>query len=209
MIIVDYERGNLYSLGQAIRHVSELPFEITSDPDRIRRADRVVLPGVGAFGDGMTGLRARALDASVIERARAGIPMLGICLGMQMFARQGLEFGAHDGLGLLAGVVRRLPEGDPMSSDAIRVPNVGWRSLAVARPTPLMSGLEDSPMVYFVHSYYFDAETPDDVVATTPVNGCAVPAIVQRGALVGMQFHPEKSGSIGLALIRNFLTHVA
>jgi imidazole glycerol-phosphate synthase subunit HisH len=190
--VVDYGRGNLFSLEQALRHVGA-DVHITSRPDELRAADRVILPGVGAFGDAGAALRARGLDGPLVEVAREGRPLLGICVGCQLLLDEGEEFGRHPGLGLVPGVVRRLPEG------AVRIPNVGWRRLEPA------AGSAFTGMVYFVHSYAPYARDEADVAATIALNGQRVPAALRRGSIVGVQFHPEKSGPVGLSLLARFI----
>ena len=193
--VVDYGRGNLFSIGQAMRRLGA-GYEITDDPERIRNAERIVLPGVGAFGDAMHMLGQRNLVGPIREAAVRGTPLLGICVGMQLLASHSDEFGSHEGLGLIPGKVRCLPEGGD-----IRVPNVGWRTL---KPVGDFA-LPDGTMMYFVHSY---APFPDDtanVVATTEINGEDIPAIIRKGRVVGCQFHPEKSGSAGLTLFGRLL----
>ena len=197
--IVDYGRGNLFSLEQALLHLGA-PCEVTGEAERVLASDGVLLPGVGAFRDGMEELRRRNLIDAIRWSAERGKPVLGICLGMQLLATRSTEFGNHEGLGLLDGVVDRLPEGDET-----RIPNVGWRLLKPAAGCHLLAELPGTPMVYFLHSYAFYANDPADVALITEFNGHPVTAAVQRGNLMGYQFHPEKSGEVGLALIRRFL----
>jgi len=201
--VVDFGRGNLLSIAQALRHCGAGEVEITDDAEAVLAAERIVLPGVGAFADAMRALQARGLVAALRQAAARGTPMLGICLGMQLFADESEEFGRHDGLGLVAGAVRRLPAGN--GPGAIRIPNVGWRALEVRRPDPIAAGLAEGAMMYFVHSYAHAPADAGDVVATIAVNGVQVAAMVRKGGLIGCQFHPEKSGETGLAVIRNFV----
>lgn len=196
LVVVDYGRGNMFSLGQALNHLGH-DFVTSADPAVIAAADRIILPGVGAFGDGMAALRDHALVEPIVAAARAGKPVLGICLGMQLLAIASEEFGTHRGLGLVPGVVRRLPEG------GMRIPNVGWRKLE-ADAEDFVAGA-DGQMVYFVHSYALEPEDPSVVAATISFNGTHAVAAIRSGALFGMQFHPEKSGPVGLELIRTFL----
>lgn len=200
--VVDYGRGNLYSIAQALSHLGE-PHEITADPARVAAADRILLPGVGAFGDAMAALTQRGLVEPLRRAAGNGVPLLGICLGMQMLVDESEEFGRHQGLGLIAGAVRRLPEGE--GPDAHRLPNVGWRTLEPRADDGLLAGLPGKAMVYFVHSYAPRLADPAHVAATILFNGEHVPVIIRRGSILGFQFHPEKSGEIGLELIRRFL----
>ncbi|MFD2235483.1 imidazole glycerol phosphate synthase subunit HisH [Phaeospirillum tilakii] len=206
-VVVDYGRGNLFSLSQALR-VLGASHEISSDPTRIAAAERVVLPGVGAFGDGMAALTDAGLVAPLREIARRGTPMLGICLGMQLLAGRGLEFGDHLGLGIIPGIVERLP--DLPGDDAMRIPNVGWREISpMSGGTDLFATLPPKPMMYFVHSYAMAPTDPACIAATIPFNGRDVCVSVRVGNVVGYQFHPEKSGAQGLELIRNFLSMTA
>jgi glutamine amidotransferase len=192
--VVDYGLGNLGSVLKAFRAVGA-PAELTSEPAALRRADALVLPGDGAFGAAVGELRARGLEGLVREAAAAGRWLLGICVGMQLLFEESDEHGRHRGLGLLSGGVRRLAPGLP-------VPHMGWNRLRPARPHPLLDGIEPGRHVYFVHSHACHA-SPEDVVATTDY-GRDLAAIVARGNVLGMQFHPEKSQAAGLRLIANF-----
>lgn len=204
VVVVDYGRGNLFSLGQALRHLG-VAHEISSDPGQIAAASRIVFPGVGAFGDAVKGLRERHLNEPLKSAAAAGTPILGICVGCQMLLSKGEEFGEHEGLGLIPGTVARLPE--PALSDpaATRIPNVGWRSLSVRNGAPVLDVLGADDLMYFVHSYAPMASEPAHVLATIPVNGADIPVAVGRDNIVGVQFHPEKSGPAGLRLLARFL----
>jgi imidazole glycerol-phosphate synthase subunit HisH len=204
IVIVDYGRGNLFSIGQAIRHLG-FEYRITADRAAIEKADRIVFPGVGAFGDAMQGLRDRGLVEPLLAAADAGIPILGICLGCQLLLSRGEEFGNHQGLALIPGNVPRLPgpcEGDPA---AIRIPNVGWRSIDLRPGARVLRSVGSGQMFYFVHSYAPRPDRDADVLATISINGEDVPVVVQRENVVGVQFHPEKSGAAGLALLADFL----
>jgi glutamine amidotransferase len=175
---------------------------VTSDPDEVRRAERIVLPGVGAFADCMNGLSAiegmvEALEEAVIRR---GTPFLGICVGMQLLATVGREHGDHKGLGWIDGEVVHLTPKDP----ALKIPHMGWNVLTRAAPHPLLAGLGEDAHAYFVHSYHFRPRDPAQVLATTDYAG-EFAAMVGRDNIVGTQFHPEKSQSVGLALIGRFL----
>lgn len=195
--IVDYGRGNIFSITQALSHLGA-EHTVTDDPGRISEAGKIILPGVGAFGDAMAQLDRQQVPAALHHAAGRNAAILGICLGMQLFATTSDEFGTHAGLNLIPGAVRHLPAGQD-----IRIPNVGWRRL-----TPVGSAGADIPAdteMYFVHSYGFFAEDPAHVAATIDVNGQNIPAIVRKGRLVGCQFHPEKSSAGGLKLLRWFL----
>ena len=208
IVVIDYGRGNLYSLSRALGHVGAV-HTVTDAPDALNTADEIVLPGVGAFADTMAALHERRLVEPIQTAVARGIPLLGICLGMQVLATAGEEFGRHAGLGLVPGVVRLLPRPTAGDPGGVRIPNVGWRGLEARRADPLTEGLPDNAMMYFVHSFGMFPSTDDDVIATVPINGIDVPAIVRRGAVTGCQFHPERSGETGLALLANFVNLVA
>lgn len=207
--IVDYGSGNLRSAAKAFEraaHEAGIGAEkvrVTADPDAVRGADRVVLPGVGAFGDCMTGLAAipGMLDALTEAVTQASRPFLGICVGMQLLARRGIEHGTHDGLGWIDGEVRPIEPSDP----ALKIPHMGWNTLVTDRPGhPVLRGLETGADVYFVHSYGMQLGDADDGIAHADYAG-AIQAVVGRDNIVGTQFHPEKSQAAGLRLIGNFL----
>ena len=203
-VIVDYGSGNLRSAAKAFERMAE-PSErihVSDDPALVARADRIVLPGVGAFGDCRRGLAAvpgmeDAITRAVIEQGR---PFFGICVGMQLMARRGLGHGEHAGLGWLDGEVRFIEPGRP----ELKVPHMGWNQLAFDRAHPVTAGLTDGVYAYFVHSYHMGLADPALRVASTQY-GHALTAIVARDNLVGTQFHPEKSQRTGLTMIRNFL----
>jgi len=202
--VIDYGRGNIFSIGQALKHLGA-EYEICSDAARIADAECLILPGVGAFGDTMSELHQRKLVEPIRSRAQGGVPLLGICVGMQLLASEGEEFGKHQGLGLVPGQVNRLPAGDSLAKP-VRVPNVGWRRVTFhprgGDQTIISKG---DAMVYFVHSFALDPDDPDDVLASIEINGQKVTAAVQRDNVVGYQFHPENSGEVGLDLIWQFL----
>jgi glutamine amidotransferase len=195
--IIDYGMGNLRSVQKAIEAVGHSA-EVTSDPDQIRHADRVILPGVGAFADAATELRRTGLGDAFKEAVRAGKPCLGVCLGLQLLFEVSEEDGVHEGLGLLRGkVVRFRP------APGLKIPHMGWNSLRVVRPVPLLEGLPEAPSVYFVHSYHAVPTDPQDVAAESDHPG-PFPALVWRENLMACQFHPEKSQKVGLAMYANF-----
>jgi glutamine amidotransferase len=209
--IIDYGSGNLHSAAKAFERAARdagiaVPIIVTSEAETVRRAERIVLPGVGAFKDCREGLKARAgmwdtLEEQVMAR---GKPFLGICVGMQLMARRGLEHEISEGLGWIAGDVVRITPADP----ALKIPHMGWNTLDVKRSHALLAGLplgDNGLHAYFVHSYHLAAANKSDVVATTPY-AQAITAMVGRDNFAGTQFHPEKSQALGLMLIANFLT---
>jgi len=193
--VVDYGIGNLGSVTKGFRRAGA-EVELTGDPDRLRQAAALVLPGDGAFGAAIAEIESRGLLPVLHEAVEMGTPLFGICIGMQLLFEESEEHGQNRGLGLLPGRVRRFDEGLP-------VPHMGWNTLRARRPHALLEGVADGSHVYFVHSYYCDA--PDDVVIAESDYGRAFPAIVGRGSVVGMQFHPEKSQAVGLRLVANFV----
>ncbi|MBB6673151.1 imidazole glycerol phosphate synthase subunit HisH [Cohnella nanjingensis] len=193
--IIDYGMGNLHSVSKAVERLG-CDAVVTSSAEEILAADGVILPGVGAFGDAMRNLGETGLDATVREYAASGKPLLGICLGMQLLFSESEEYGRNEGLGLLPGRVVRF-EGD------YKVPHMGWNELAFAQPSPLFAGLAPGH-VYFVHSFHVLPERREDLLATADYHQ-PVTAIVGRGSVYGMQFHPEKSGELGMALLRRFV----
>ena len=195
--IIDYGMGNLRSVQKAFEAVGHTA-EVTGDPERLRKADRVVLPGVGAFADAIAELRRTGLDQAFIEAVRSGKPCLGVCLGLQLLFDESEEDGLHRGLGLLPGRVVRFP-----NRPGLKVPHMGWNTLNVLRPSPLFIGLEASPSVYFVHSYYARPALESDIIATADYPE-PFAAVVGRENLTACQFHPEKSQAVGLAMYANF-----
>ncbi len=195
--VVDYGAGNLRSVARALAAAGAGDVEITADPDRIAGADRIVLPGVGAFAQCITALRGAAgIEPALAEAVLArGTPFLGVCVGMQLLASEGHEHGVHKGLGWLPGVVTRLTPDDP----ALKIPHMGWNAVTASNDSGAAEG-----DAYFVHSYRFDPEDAADVRATSD-HGGAFPAIVARGNITGVQFHPEKSQAYGLAFLKRWL----
>lgn len=194
--IIDYGVGNLRSVEKAFEAVGA-PALVTGDKLAIREAERLVLPGVGAFGECARRLRESGLDRLVLEAAQTGKPVLGLCVGLQLMFDEGHEFGVHEGLGLMRGRVVRFPEAGP------RVPQIGWNQIEEPKSHPLLDGLGDGTYFYFVHSYHVEADDPDDVLALTEY-GVRYPSVCARGSLCGVQFHPEKSQDAGLRLLTNF-----
>ena len=196
--IVDYGVGNLFSLAHSLKTIGAQA-EVTGDAELIRRADHVILPGVGAFGDAAEKLRKSGLDAAVKSAARAGTPVMGICLGMQLLLDKSCEFGEHAGLGLIPGEVRPISEVIPAD---YKIPHIGWNALSLPRPHPILRNVRPGDCVYFVHSYY-GARCGESVIATAEY-GADLTAAVARGNVCGCQFHPEKSGDVGLGILRAF-----
>ncbi len=196
--VVDYGVGNLFSLVSSLRAIGQQA-EVTNDPAVIRCADRVILPGVGAFGDAVEKLNASGLREVVLECAATGKPLMGICLGMQMLFEKSFEFGEHEGLGLLKGEVvpmeGRLPAG-------LKIPHIGWNALRFEKDSPLFKYIKEGDCVYFVHSFYAEG-CADSLIADTEY-GRPVTAAVQSGNVFGCQFHPEKSGTVGLNILKAF-----
>lgn len=208
--IIDYGSGNLRSATKAFERAAHeaglaATIELTADAERVRSADRIVLPGVGAYADCAAGLHAVAGMWEAVEEAalRKGRPFLGICVGMQLMSERGLEKTVTKGLGWIAGDVKEIQPSDP----ALKIPQIGWNTIELQRKHPLFSGIETGPKglhAYFVHSYHLEAKNPAEVLAVADYGG-AVTAAVARDNLAGTQFHPEKSQALGLALITNFL----
>ncbi|MGB0498863.1 MAG: imidazole glycerol phosphate synthase subunit HisH [Rubricella sp.] len=203
--IVDYESGNLHSAAKSFQRASDETngprIIVTADPDAVRAADRIVLPGVGAFADCRRGLLAvPGMYEAVEEKVHHGTPFFGICVGMQLLASVGREFGDTPGFGWLPGEVVHLRPADP----GLKIPHMGWNALAFDRPHPLFRGVEEGAHAYFVHSYHYLPQDPGDRIATVHY-GQSVTAALGRDNIFGTQFHPEKSQSVGLRVIANFL----
>ena len=196
--IIDYGVGNLFSLRSSFAAIGA-EAEVTSDPETIHRADRVILPGVGAFGDAADKLRETGLDKAVQEEAARGKPLMGICLGMQLLFERSVEYGEHKGLGLLKGEIRPIAERIPAD---LKIPQMGWNALKIVRESPLFKYTKDGEYVYFVHSYSA-VDCEDSLLASTEY-GADLTACVGKGNVFGCQFHPEKSGETGLRMLKAF-----
>ncbi len=196
--IIDYGVGNLFSLQSSLRAIG-IDADYTGNPAEIRKADKLILPGVGAFRDAREALRSTGLDRVVQEEAGKGKPLMGICLGMQMLFDRSYEYGEYEGLGLIPGEIvpmeGRIPKDLP-------IPHIGWNELMLKQPSPLMKNTANGDYVYFVHSYY--AETPAEYVIATTDYGVEMTAAVQKDNVSGCQFHPEKSSEVGLSILKAF-----
>ncbi|MBQ9370090.1 MAG: imidazole glycerol phosphate synthase subunit HisH [Clostridia bacterium] len=197
-VIVDYGVGNLFSLASSLRKIGE-PSLVTSDKTEIEQADRVILPGVGAFADAMKKLADSGLADTLKKVAAKGVPMMGICLGMQLLFDRSFEYGEHQGLGLLKGDVRPI-----VTDPALKIPHMGWNALSFTRPHSLFRFIKEGDAVYFVHSYH--AVDCDESVIARAEYGIPVTAAVASGNVMGCQFHPEKSGDVGLNILRAFVS---
>ena len=195
--IIDYGAGNLQSVKKAFDYLG-VETTVTADPQVLSSAAAAVLPGVGAFGDAMAALRSLQLEEPIRRFIEQDKPFLGICLGLQLLFEGSEESPGVSGLGVLKGTIRRIPDGP-----GLKIPHIGWNSLRVLQKDGLFAGLEEEPYVYFVHSYYLRAEDRSVVSAQTEY-GVAIDAAVRRGSLNAVQFHPEKSGKTGLAMLKNF-----
>lgn len=202
IVIVDYGLGNLFNVYKAFAY-QEIPAVISGDPRDVTEADALVIPGVGAFQDGMKGLEERGLVASILDFAKSGRPVLGICLGMQMLMEEGFEMGRHRGLGLIEGSVLPFRRDDRMS---VKIPHMGWNRIrkAASPSDPFLQDTREDSMFYFVHSYFVQPKDPGNVLAVTEYGGVSFCSIVSKANVYGCQFHPEKSGAEGLALLRAF-----
>ena len=197
--IIDYGVGNLFSLESSFGFIGQKVI-VTSDREVIAKADRLILPGVGAFEDAANKLRESGLDRVVIDEARAGKPLLGICLGMQMLFEKSYEYGEHAGLGLIKGSIKEIRNVIPKE---LKIPHIGWNALSFTKEKhPLFRYIKEGDHVYFVHSYY-GADCEDSVIATAEY-GATLTAAVADGNVMGTQFHPEKSGEVGLSILKAF-----
>jgi imidazole glycerol-phosphate synthase subunit HisH len=196
-VIIDYGMGNLRSVEKALMAVGDQAV-ISQDPEVVRHSDRLILPGVGAFGDAMSNLKQAGLDLAIRDAVAQGKPLLGLCLGLELLFSESEEFGRHEGLNLIPGHVRKFEE------TALRVPHVGWNQIESIRPDPLLENLPDGSYFYFVHSFFVEPDRSDNALAWTNYGGpfCS---IARHENVWGAQFHPEKSQDAGKRLLRNFL----
>lgn len=197
--LIDYDAGNILSVQKAIEHLGEKAV-LTRDPKILRSADKVILPGVGAFGDAMEKIRGYNLEEVIKETADSGKPFLGVCLGLQIMFDESEEAPGVKGLSVLPGKIKKIPTGEFK-----KIPHMGWNSLTFPKRGRLFEGIDENAYVYFVHSYYLDAYDKDIVVANTEYN-VTIDASVESRNVFGCQFHPEKSSEIGLKILSNFLS---
>ena len=204
IIVVDYGVGNLRNVYKALEAVGA-PVQVATRPSEMDGAAGIVLPGVGAFGDAAANLRSAGFETPILDAVDASIPLLGICVGMQLLFDESEEMGHHRGLGIIPGKVIRF-HGDMRGADGrpLKIPQIGWNQLHHAGNDPLLAGVPDGAYAYFVHSYYCAPEKPDYIVATTDF-GIDYASVVRRGNVWGVQFHPEKSQAVGLRILRNFV----
>lgn len=208
--MIDYGASNIRSAQKAFEFIGAA-VQLTDDPDVVRRASKLVLPGVGAFGSGMAGLRRHNLPEAIHEAVRRGVPFLGICVGMQLMFSEGHEMGVHQGLDLMAGKVVRFPtptQPSPVQREGqgggLKIPHMGWNQLEPAWENPLLEGVQMGDYAYFVHSYYCDPLEATAVLAWTDY-GFPFASVVAQDNIYGLQFHPEKSQSVGLKILKNFV----
>lgn len=197
--IIDYDAGNIKSVEKALQHLGQ-DAVITRDRDIILNSDKVILPGVGAFGDAMDKLKRYKLDQVIYDTVEKKIPFLGICLGLQLMFESSEETPGVTGLGLLKGKILRIPD-----KEGLKIPHMGWNSIKIKDGAALFQGVPDNSYVYFVHSYYLAAENEKDVAATTEYSTC-IHASVEHDNIFACQFHPEKSSTVGLKILENFLS---
>ena len=207
VVVIDYGMGNLFSVRRALEVAGAGDIEVTGDPARLKQADRVILPGVGAFRDGMAGLQSAGFMAPLRTYAATGRPLLGICLGMQMLCDASAEFGQSEGLGLIPGHVEAIPR-NRAEGRRVKTPVIGWAALQPGEPalyaTSCLAHLTQGEAVYLLHSFQAQV-APEHLLATYDHHGLAVTAAVRRDNVTGVQFHPEKSGAVGLSILRAFL----
>jgi len=203
IVIIDYGMGNLRSAQKAFEKVG-FAARLSSDPADIATADKLVLPGVGAFRDCIGNLREGGFVEPLLAHVAAGKPLLGICVGLQLLFSESEEFGRHQGLGIIPGKVVRFPAGMQLDGEELKVPHMGWNSLRIKKPSPVLRGVEEGSFVYFVHSYYAVPDDASIVAAAAAYGDVTFCASLWRDNVMATQFHPEKSQTVGLAMLKNF-----
>lgn len=200
--IIDYGAGNIQSVYKALKFIGA-DCKVTSDKDEILNADGAILPGVGSFGDAMDTMTKRGIKDTIIEYTKSGKPFLGICLGLQLLFPESEETPGVKGLDIFKGTITKIPN----QNRTLKIPHMGWNNISIKQKNGIFKGIEGEPYVYFVHSFYLKAQDKDIVAATTQY-GVEVDAAVQKGNIIATQFHPEKSGEVGLKMLKNFVEMV-
>lgn len=200
--IIDYGAGNIQSVYKALKFIGA-DCKVTSDKDEILNADGAILPGVGSFGDAMDTMTKRGIKNTIIEYTKSGKPFLGICLGLQLLFPESEETPGVKGLNIFKGTITKIPN----QNRTLKIPHMGWNNISIKQKNGIFKGIEGEPYVYFVHSFYLKAQDKDIVAATTQY-GVEIDAAVQKGNIIATQFHPEKSGEVGLKMLKNFVEMV-
>lgn len=200
--IIDYGAGNIQSVYKALKFIGA-DCKVTSDKDEILNADGAILPGVGSFGDAMDTMTKRGIKDTIIEYTKSGKPFLGICLGLQLLFPESEETPGVKGLDIFKGTITKIPN----QNRTLKIPHMGWNNISIKKKNGIFKGIEGEPYVYFVHSFYLKAQDKDIVAATTQY-GVEIDAAVQKGNIIATQFHPEKSGEVGLKMLKNFVEMV-
>lgn len=200
--IIDYGAGNIQSVYKALKFICA-DCKVTSDKDEILNADGAILPGVGSFGDAMDTMTKRGIKDTIIEYTKSGKPFLGICLGLQLLFPESEETPGVKGLDIFKGTITKIPN----QNRTLKIPHMGWNNISIKQKNGIFKGIEGEPYVYFVHSFYLKAQDKDIVAATTQY-GVEIDAAVQKGNIIATQFHPEKSGEVGLKMLKNFVEMV-
>lgn len=200
--IIDYGAGNIQSVYKALNFIGA-DCKVTSDKDEILNADGAILPGVGSFGDAMDTMTKRGIKDTIIEYTKSGKPFLGICLGLQLLFPESEETPGVKGLGIFKGTITKIPN----QNRTLKIPHMGWNNISIKQKNGIFKDIEGEPYVYFVHSFYLKAQDKDIVAATTQY-GVEIDAAVQKGNIIATQFHPEKSGEVGLKMLKNFVEMV-
>lgn len=200
--IIDYGAGNIQSVYKALKFIGA-DCKVTSDKDEVLNADGAILPGVGSFGDAMDTMTKRGIKDTIIEYTKSGKPFLGICLGLQLLFPESEETPGVKGLDIFKGTITKIPN----QNRTLKIPHMGWNNISIKQKNGIFKGIEGEPYVYFVHSFYLKAQDKDIVAATTQY-GVEIDAAVQKGNIIATQFHPEKSGEVGLKMLKNFVEMV-